>query len=168
MRWFLPLQVALSSFLKRELGSNAPSEPLEISQFSHGQSNPTYFIKVGGRRGVAGLRGPAWARAPRAAPAQPLQHPGLPFLQAGDKSMVLRKQPPGKVLQSAHAVDREFRVMSAMASAGVPVPRTVAMCADPGVLGTPFYIMEFVKGQIFVDPGMADATPDRRAVAYKV
>jgi aminoglycoside phosphotransferase (APT) family kinase protein len=64
---------------------------------------------------------------------------------------VLRRKPPGELLPGAHAVDREFRVMSALASTGFPVPRPYALCSDSGVIGTPFYVMQMVEGRIFWD-----------------
>jgi aminoglycoside phosphotransferase (APT) family kinase protein len=79
--------------------------------------------------------------------------------------MVLRKQPPGPVLPSAHAVDREHRVMAALADSAVPVPRMLAFCDDRSVVGTPFYLMARIEGRVFSDcalPGVAPA--DRRAM----
>ena len=64
-------------------------------------------------------------------------------------SYVLRRKPPGKLLQGAHAVDREARVMTALRGVGFPVPRVHALCDDPAVLGTPFYVMDLVAGRIF-------------------
>jgi aminoglycoside phosphotransferase (APT) family kinase protein len=62
------------------------------------------------------------------------------FLVATDgEELVLRKQPPGALLPSAHAVDREFRVLDALARTSVPVPKALAFCDDPSVIGTPFY-----------------------------
>jgi aminoglycoside phosphotransferase (APT) family kinase protein len=72
---------------------------------------------------------------------------------AGLRRMVLRKKPPGKILASAHAVEREFTVLAALSSPngnGVPVPRPLALCHDPAVLGTPFYLMEFSEGSVFL------------------
>jgi aminoglycoside phosphotransferase (APT) family kinase protein len=65
---------------------------------------------------------------------------------------VLRRKPPGKLLPSAHAVDREYRVMKALSEAGFPVPRPRCFCADETVIGTPFYVMDFVEGRIFWEP----------------
>lgn len=65
------------------------------------------------------------------------------LLSLGDRRLVLRKQPPGKLLASAHAVDREYRVLKALAATAVPVPRPVVLCADARILGTQFYVMEF-------------------------
>lgn len=66
-------------------------------------------------------------------------------MQAGNRKYVLRKKPPGKVLASAHAVDREYQVMQALAHTSVPVPVARALCTDESVLGTPFYVMDFVQ-----------------------
>ncbi len=82
-------------------------------------------------------------------------------LTASDgKRYVLRRKPPGNLLPSAHAVDREFRVISALAKTDVPVARGYALCQDPAVIGTDFYIMDCVDGRILWDPqlpGMANA-----------
>jgi aminoglycoside phosphotransferase (APT) family kinase protein len=78
---------------------------------------------------------------------------------------VLRRKPPGKLLPSAHAVDREYRVISALHGAGIPVARTYALCQDDGVIGTAFYIMEYVEGRVLWDgslPGMQ--REERRAI----
>src|SRR5262250_26183 len=74
------------------------------------------------------------------------------YLSAGAREYVLRRKPPGKLLPSAHAVEREYRVITALAGSGVPVPRTYALCEDPAVLGTAFYVMEFVPVRLFSDP----------------
>ena len=69
-------------------------------------------------------------------------------LNAASGSYVMRRQPPGKLLKSAHAVDREFRVISALANTGVPVAEAYHLCEDPNVIGSMFYIMEFCDGNI--------------------
>ncbi|MDW8260667.1 MAG: phosphotransferase, partial [Gammaproteobacteria bacterium] len=61
------------------------------------------------------------------------------LLETAERRFVLRRRPPGKLLKSAHAVDREFRVMTALAAAGIPVPQPLAFCSDDGVVGTMFY-----------------------------
>lgn len=88
------------------------------------------------------------------------------LVTAGDRRLVLRKKPPGTLLKSAHAVDREYRVMTALAGTGVPVPRTVALCEDDGVLGTMFMLMEHVEGRIFWDPAMPESNPAERTAVY--
>ncbi|MGE0486416.1 MAG: phosphotransferase family protein [Gammaproteobacteria bacterium] len=79
---------------------------------------------------------------------------------------VLRRKPPGKLLPSAHAVDREFRVISALHAAGFPVPRAFALCEDEAVLGTMFYVMEMVEGRIFWDLALPGLTPAERSAIY--
>src|SRR5215831_10231209 len=66
----------------------------------------------------------------------------------GEQQYVLRRKPPGKLLPSAHAVEREYRAISSLAGSGVPVPRAYILCEDAGVIGTVFYIMEYVPGRI--------------------
>ncbi len=85
---------------------------------------------------------------------------------AGDRRYVLRRKPPGPLLPSAHAVDREFRVMTALAGTGVPVPRMYALCDDASVIGTPFYVMEYVEGRVLWDPTLPGMTPAERAAHY--
>lgn len=87
------------------------------------------------------------------------------FVSFDNRRMVLRKKPAGDVLPSAHAVDREYRVMKALASTGLPVPPVLIYHAEDDVVGTPFYLMERVEGRVFSDnslPGMAAA--ERRAI----
>jgi aminoglycoside phosphotransferase (APT) family kinase protein len=73
------------------------------------------------------------------------------------KEYVLRKKPPGKLLPSAHAVDREYRILKALYETDVPVPEMVVFCKDVSIVGTPFYIMERVKGRIFRDAAAPEA-----------
>ena len=79
---------------------------------------------------------------------------------------VLRKQPSGDILPSAHAVDREFQVLSALADTRVPVPRVWLFCDDPTVIGTPFYVMEYVEGRVFHDCALPTLGRDERAAIY--
>ncbi|XP_007900081.1 acyl-CoA dehydrogenase family member 10 [Callorhinchus milii] len=87
-------------------------------------------------------------------------------LQSGDRQLVLRKKPPGKLLPSAHLVEREYRVMKALAGMGVPVPKPLALCEDPSVLGTSFYLMEYCPGRIFKDPSLPGLNPSQRREIY--
>ena len=87
-------------------------------------------------------------------------------ITAGAQRYVLRRKPPGKLLPSAHAVDREFRVMSALAGTGVPVAKMHALCEDDTVIGTAFYVMEYVEGRILWDPALPGMTPAQRAAHY--
>src|SRR5215467_8770939 len=79
---------------------------------------------------------------------------------------VLRKKPPGQLLKSAHAVEREYRVMKALEHSDVPVPRMLLLCEDESVLGTAFFIMQFVDGTIFWDPTLPELSAARRARVY--
>jgi len=86
-------------------------------------------------------------------------------LISGDTRYVLRKQPPGELLPSAHQVDREYRVMNALYDTAVPVPRMYCLCEDPDVIGTRFYIMEMVEGRLFTELTLPEVpAQDRRAM----
>jgi aminoglycoside phosphotransferase (APT) family kinase protein len=88
------------------------------------------------------------------------------LLSAGERRWVLRRQPPGKLLKSAHAVDREFRVMHALGKTDVPVPRVVHLCEDPSVIGSLFFVMEFVEGRIFWRPALHELAQDERGAIF--
>jgi aminoglycoside phosphotransferase (APT) family kinase protein len=121
-------EVALNAWFRANVDD--PVEPLVLSQFNRGASNPTYLISAGAAR---------W---------------------------VLRKKPPGALLASAHQIDREYRVMSALATVGFPVPRMRAFCDDPSVIGTAFYVMDFLAGRIFRDARLPGLAPAERAAIY--
>ncbi|XP_066116649.1 acyl-CoA dehydrogenase family member 10 isoform X2 [Saccopteryx bilineata] len=120
---------SLEKHLKALLGTRTTG-PLELRQFDHGQSNPTYFIRL------------------------------------AEQQLVLRKKPPGTLLPSAHAVEREFRVMKALANAGIPVPKVLDLCEDSSVIGTPFYLMEYCPGLIYKDPSLPGLEPSQRQAIY--
>lgn len=77
-------------------------------------------------------------------------------LQTPTQTYVLRRQPPGKLLRSAHAVDREFKVIAALQGSEVPVARVHHLCKDPSVIGSLFYIMEYVEGRVFWDSSLPE------------
>ncbi len=87
-------------------------------------------------------------------------------LASGGKTYVMRKKPPGILLKSAHAVDREYRVMTALADTDVPVPKTYLLCEDDSIVGTAFYIAEDVQGRVLTDPGLEALEPPERRVLY--
>lgn len=87
-------------------------------------------------------------------------------IEAGGKNYVLRRKPPGKLLPSAHAVDREYRVMTALAQTDVPVPRTYCVCTDDSVIGTWFFIMECVDGRVLWEATLPDLDPKQRFAIY--
>lgn len=87
------------------------------------------------------------------------------LLETPSARYVLRRKPPGVLLPSAHAIDREYRVMSALGAAGFPVARARLLCDDESIVGTMFFLMDYVEGRVFWDPLMPDLSPaDRRAV----
>ncbi|XP_077164825.1 acyl-CoA dehydrogenase family member 10 isoform X3 [Paroedura picta] len=88
------------------------------------------------------------------------------YVRFGDRHLVLRKKPPGKLLPSAHAVEREYRVLKALADAGIPVPKVISLCEDSSILGTPFYLMEYCTGRIFKDPSLPGLEPSQRQEIY--
>ena len=106
------------------------SGPLEIAQFSGGQSNPTYRISTPGAR------------------------------------YVLRRKPSGELAPGAHAVDREARVMQALKNTGFPVPQVHCLCMDEAVIGSHFYVMEFVDGRIFWNSRFESVQPDERRAYF--
>ena len=89
------------------------------------------------------------------------------YLSAGGSEYVLRRKPPGRLLPSAHAVDREYRVITALGKTDFPVPRTFALCEDDSVIGTAFYVMDCVHGRIITDPTIPGVTPRDRRLIYE-
>jgi aminoglycoside phosphotransferase (APT) family kinase protein len=89
------------------------------------------------------------------------------LLTKGSQQLVLRKKPPGVLMASAHAVDREYRVMKALQDSDVPVPKLHAFSDDLEIVGTPFYIMEFLKGRVIVDQSLPGMTPAQRGAIYE-
>ncbi len=89
-------------------------------------------------------------------------------LSAGGRHYVMRAKPAAaaKLLPSAHAVEREYRVMKALHGAGIPVARMLALCEDEGVVGRAFYIMEYVEGRVFWDQSLPGMTAAGRSAIY--
>ena len=88
------------------------------------------------------------------------------LLETSDARFVMRKKPPGTLLPSAHQVEREFRIIKALGATDVPVPRVHHLCEDAGIIGTAFFVMDFVEGRIMRDPMMPDSNPRERAACY--
>lgn len=122
---------SLESYFKKHLNKFGGSI-VEILQFKHGQSNPTYYIK-----------------------------------DNTNNEFVLRKKPYGKLLPSAHAIEREYMILNALKNTGVPVPETYLLCEDLDIIGTVFYVMNFVKGRIFKDVKLSQFTPLERSKMYE-
>jgi aminoglycoside phosphotransferase (APT) family kinase protein len=106
---------------------------------------------------VEGYQGPLTVlqfRGGQSNPTYRLDTPG--------RSYVMRRKPFGKLLPSAHAVDREFRVISALSKQGFPVAKAYALCTDDNVIGAAFYIMSMEEGRVFWDPALPGQDPDAR------
>jgi aminoglycoside phosphotransferase (APT) family kinase protein len=88
------------------------------------------------------------------------------LVDVGDRKLVLRRKPPGTLLPSAHAVEREFRIMRALAGTRVPVPNCLALCEDTAVIGSAFFVMEYVDGRIFHDATLSSLPRDARRPIY--
>jgi aminoglycoside phosphotransferase (APT) family kinase protein len=89
------------------------------------------------------------------------------LVQSANHRYVLRRKPPGKLLPSAHAVDREYRVIKALAKTEVPVARAYALCEDPAVIGAAFYVMDYVEGRLFWDAALPEVAPEERRAIYQ-
>jgi aminoglycoside phosphotransferase (APT) family kinase protein len=110
---------------------------------------------------VEGFRGPFAAERFTGGQSNPTYR-----LEAASGLYVLRRKPPGPLLPSAHAVDREFRVMRALSATPVPVPQVYALCDDDGVIGSAFYVMQFLDGRIFWEQHLPGLSPPERAAMF--
>ena len=110
---------------------------------------------------VAGFRGPLTATKFKGGQSNPTYR-----IDAASGTCVLRRKPPGPLLPSAHAVDREFRVLQALHGTSVPVAQPLHLCRDESVIGSMFYLMTFVDGRIFWDPSLPDMDATARADIY--
>ncbi len=111
---------------------------------------------------VEGFHGPLTVRQFRGGQSNPTY-----LLESPSGKYVMRRKPPGKLLQSAHAVDREYRVISALYAADFPVPRPYVLCEDEEVVGTMFFIMEFIEGRIFWELDLPYSDPTERKAIYE-
>lgn len=112
-------------------------------------------------RHVEGFAGPVTVRQFAGGQSNPTF-----LLDTSGARFVLRKKPPGKLLPSAHQIEREHRVMAALAETGVPVPPVVHLCEDETIIGTPFFVMRFVEGRVFEDPLLEACDPAERRPIY--
>ena len=94
-------------------------------------------------------------------------NPTYRLADGAGRHYVLRRKPPGKLLPSAHAVDREFRVISALNKTNVPTPLAYALCEDESVVGTAFYIMEYCDGRVLWDPLLPEVAKEGRLAIYR-
>jgi aminoglycoside phosphotransferase (APT) family kinase protein len=111
---------------------------------------------------IEGFRGPLAAEQFEGGQSNPTYR-----LRAGSGSYVLRRKPMGQLLPSAHQVDREYRVMCALSDTAVPVPRVYALCADDVVIGSAFYVMEYLEGRIFWDPRLPGLIAAERQAMFQ-
>jgi aminoglycoside phosphotransferase (APT) family kinase protein len=111
---------------------------------------------------IRGFRGPLLVRQYEGGQSNPTYH-----LRSDGGDYVLRRKPPGKLLPSAHLIEREYRVLAALADTDVPVPRPLLLCEDPEVIGTAFYVMEHVPGRIFAEPRLPGLAPSERTAIYE-
>ena len=110
---------------------------------------------------VAGYQGPSSAKKFPTGQSNPTYLIATPAAR-----YVLRRKPPGKLLKSAHMVEREFRVLQALERVDFPAPRALALCEDESVAGSVFYLMSHVEGRIFWDPALPESNPKERAGIY--
>jgi aminoglycoside phosphotransferase (APT) family kinase protein len=110
---------------------------------------------------LPGFAGPLEVRQFVGGQSNPTYH-----LHAGSGDYVLRRKPPGKLLPSAHAVEREFRVIAALHGTPVPVPEALVLCEDPAIVGTPFYVMRYVAGRVLADLSLPGLAPDERRALW--
>ncbi|HEX6865806.1 MAG TPA: phosphotransferase family protein, partial [Caulobacteraceae bacterium] len=114
------------------------------------------------KENVEGFEGPLEVRQFKGGQSNPTYQ-----LVTPSKRYVLRRKPPGKLLPSAHAVDREFKVISALGKTGFPVAKAYALCTDDDVIGTMFYVMDNVEGRILWDGTLPDYQPAERRAIYQ-
>ena len=110
---------------------------------------------------IAGFAGPLTIQQFKGGQSNPTYLLATPALR-----YVLRRKPPGKLLPSAHAVDREFRVIRALHAQGFPVPEPLCLCEDDSIAGTAFYVMSFADGRVFWEPQMPGSNATERAAVY--
>jgi len=96
-----------------------------------------------------------------------MSNPTFILTDGAGQRYVMRKKPPGKLLPSAHAVDREFRVISALWPTEVPVAKARILCEDPSIIGTPFYLMDFIEGRVLRTYSLPDMEPAERHATYE-
>jgi len=93
-------------------------------------------------------------------------NPTYQLTTANGRRYVLRKKPGGQLLHGAHMIEREYRVIKALEGSGVPVPSVPLLCEDSTVIGTPFYVMDFLEGRVFRDPALPGMEPAERTAIY--
>jgi aminoglycoside phosphotransferase (APT) family kinase protein len=118
-------------------------------------------LETWARDHIAGFAGPLTAKKFDTGQSNPTY-----LLETPAQRYVMRRKPPGKLLKSAHMVEREFRALRGLEQAGFPSPRALALCEDESVLGSVFYLMSHVEGRIFWDPSLPGMSPAERGAIY--
>lgn len=148
---------------------------VELKKFSNGQSNPTFLLLVHvsppatshppnykqHMKRAQSERSSTRRDAERICPST-----GRTAAAVDIHRFVLRKKPASVKVSSAHAIEREFRVLRALRQTDVPVPQALLLCENTAVIGTPFYIMEFVEGRVFADSALPGMNQSERSAAY--
>ena len=156
--WTIP-----SGMISRPTARRQPA--LNAFQFQHMTNDPQQLDIAALARylqdHVPGFEGPVVAEKFSGGQSNPT------FLLRTPKTRyVLRRQPPGELLKSAHAVDREFRILTALSGTAVPVARPYHLCEDRNVIGSLFYVMSFEDGRIFWNPALPELSQTDRTAAY--
>jgi aminoglycoside phosphotransferase (APT) family kinase protein len=140
---------------QREQLNTGTKEVAESHRFDEGALNE--WLKAN----VEGFEGPLEVRQFKGGQSNPTYQ-----LVTPNKKYVMRRKPPGKLLPSAHAVDREYKVISALYPTGFPVARSYGLCTDDAVIGTMFYVMDMVEGRILWDQSLPAYEPEERRAIY--
>ena len=140
---------------QREQLNTGTKEVAESHRFDEGSLNE--WLKAN----VEGFEGPLEVRQFKGGQSNPTYQ-----LVTPNKKYVMRRKPPGKLLPSAHAVDREYKVISALYPTGFPVARSYGLCTDDSVIGTMFYVMDMVEGRILWDQSLPAYSPEERRAIY--
>ena len=147
--------MTLTAEQEREQQNSGTKDVAESHRFDEGK------LAAWMQANVEGYAGPLEVRQFKGGQSNPTYQ-----LVTPNKKYVLRRKPPGVLLPSAHAVDREFKVLAGLYPTGFPVARPYALCEDDSVIGTMFYVMDMVEGRILWDQSLPAYTPEQRMPIY--
>ena len=160
-RWPRPTVGAVSALGRARLGEPRLMEKRMTPAAHQAAQIDTHALARYLEAALPGFKGPLTAEKTPTGQSNPTF-----LLSSASGRYVLRKKPPGQLLKSAHAVDREFRVMKGLGQTDVPVPRMLLLCEDPSILGTEFFVMEFVDGVVFWNPALPELDNAHRLRVY--
>ena len=160
-RWPRPTVGAVSALGRAQLGEPRLMEKRMTPAAHQAAQIDTHALARYLEAALPGFKGPLTAEKTPTGQSNPTF-----LLSSASGRYVLRKKPPGQLLKSAHAVDREFRVMKGLGQTDVPVPRMLLLCEDPSILGTEFFVMEFVDGVVFWNPALPELDNAHRLRVY--